>query len=162
MSTTLTLPAAGQVARLLTGIVGRTVTAASRPRPGVQKAGVKFYGVFRESVTGAVSVCVCDLALCASASGAMLLFPLPAVKEAVRTGRIEDGMLDAVREIFNICARLFNDRGHYVFENLHASPETLAGDAAAVVREPSQQVEIDVTIPEYGGGAMRILIGEAQ
>ncbi len=92
----------------------------------------------------------------------MLVFPLSTIKDVIRTGKLEEAMLDCVREILNICARIFNDHCHEVLQDLYTSPAQLPQDVAALLKSPDGRVDMEVEVAGYGSGQMTILTGKAQ
>ncbi len=160
MTATVPLPSTKIVAGLLTGIVGRAVKVGKAAPLDLRSKAPKMYGAYRDPATQMPCLAVCDMSFCASVGGAMLVFPLSAINDAIRTGTLEEGMLDCVREILNICARIFNDHSHQVFQDLYAAPSQLPQDIAALLKSPEGRVDMEVEVAGYGSGQMTILIGK--
>jgi hypothetical protein len=162
VTATVPLPSTKMVAGLLSGIVGRAVTAGKAAPLDLRSKAPRIYGTYRDPSTQMPCLAVCDMSFCGYVGGAMLVFPLSSVKDVIRTGTLEDGMLDCVREILNICARIFNDNCHQVFQDLYTSPAQLPQDAAALLKSAEGRVDMEVEVAGYGSGQMTILIGKAQ
>jgi hypothetical protein len=155
------LPSTKLVAGLLSGIVGRAVTAEKAAPFDLRAKAPRIHGVYRDPTTQMPCLVVCDMPFCAYLGGAMLVFPLSAIKDVVRTGMLEEGMLDCVREILNICARIFNDHSHQVFQELYTTPAQLPQDAAALMKSPEGRIDMGIDVAGYGSGQVTILIGKA-
>jgi hypothetical protein len=159
MTSIIPLPDMEVVAGLLSGIAGRAVQLSKAPPLDLKTRTPKVYGIYRDTATDIICVSVLDLPFAACAGGAMLVFPLCTVNDAIRTGTLEEGMLDTVREILNVCARIFNDHAHQVFQQLCLTASELPADAAAVVRSPAQRLDMEGSIAGYGSGHMTVLVG---
>lgn len=162
MTATVQLPSTKLVAGLLSGIVGRDVTAEKAPPINLLQKAPRMYGTYRDPSTQMPCLAVCDMEFCGYVGGAMLVFPLSAIKDVIRTGKLEEGIQDCVREILNICSRIFNDYSHQVFQDLYSSPAQLPPDAAALLKSNHGRVDMEVEVAGYGSGQMTILIGKAQ
>jgi hypothetical protein len=156
---TLCLPAIGVMSRLLTETVGRDVTVTKMPPLDLRSKAPKVYGVCRDADRSLSCLLVCDLPFCAYTGGAMLLFPLFAITDAIRTGEFEEDMFDAVREILNICTQMFNEHGHQVLQQVCTTSQELPEEAAAVLRSPAGRLDVSVSVAGGGDGRITMLIG---
>lgn len=161
MTATVPLPSTRMVAGLLSGIVGRVVTAGKAAPFDLRSKTPRIYGTYRDPSTQMPCLAVCDMSFCAYMGGAMLVFPLSTIKDVIRTGTLEEGMLDCVREILNICARIFNNHWHQVFQDLYTSPAQLPQDAAALLKSAEGRMDMEIEVAGYGIGQITILIGKA-
>jgi len=159
MTPTVPLANMEMIAGLLSGITGRTVKLSKAPPLDLKARTPKVYGVYRDTGSDTICVSVLDIPFAAHAGGAMLVFPLCTVNDAIRTATLEEGMLDTVREILNVCARMFNDHAHQVFQALYLNASELPADAAAVVRSPAQRMDMEGSVAGYGSGRMTVLVG---
>lgn len=149
-------PDINQIAGLLSGIVGHKVTAVKSPPMNLALKTPKTYGLYRDSGTGAACLCILDMPFCAYTGGAMLAFPLCAIQDALKTGSLEEGMLDSVREIMNICARMFRT-GHQVFQDIYTDAKALPEDGALALRAQAWRVDLKATVDNYGAGQMTVM-----
>ena len=160
MNAVAALPATTAVARILSGILGKqaTVTKAASPMNLKVKAP-RVFGVYRDREKPITCVCVCDLPLSAYAGGAMLTFPACTINDSLKAGSLEEGLLETMQEILNICAQFFNDYGRQVFRELHASPDGLSEDAGQVLNAPAARIDLSIAIAGYGSGQMAVFLG---
>jgi hypothetical protein len=159
MSQTIHFLSTESVGELFSGIIGRRVTAAKAPPMNLKAKAARAYGVYRDRDKSITCLCILDLPLSVYAAGAMFNFPGCTINDSIRAGTIDESLLDTVLEILNICAQLFNDYGHQVFQKLYTSSESLPQDAAVVLNAPAGRFDLTVSIPGYGSGLMAVLIG---
>jgi len=161
MTSTIQLPSMEVVGGLLSGIVGRAVKLSKAPPLDLKPRPPKVYGVYRDSRTDVICVAVLDFPFAAHTGGAMLVFPLCTINDAIKTSTLEEGMFDTVREILNVCARMFNDNAHQVFQQLYLNVSELPADAAVVLRSPAQRMDMEGSVAGYGSGRMTVLVGQS-
>jgi len=103
-------------------------------------------------------VCVSDLALASAASAALTLIPPNVAAESVRAGKLSEELSENVREIFNVCAGLFNrpDAPHFVLEEVTVQSKTLSGPLAAAMAKPRARSDFEVSISGYSSGKLSI------
>ena len=159
MNAIAALPATALVARTLTGILGKQVTVAKAPPMDLKAKAPRVYGVYHDREKPITCVCVCDLPLSAYAGGAMLTFPACTINDSLRTGNLEEGLLESMQEILNICAQFFNDYGRQVFQKLHTTPDGLPPEASTVLSSPAARIDLKITIAGYGSGLMAVFLG---
>lgn len=159
MNATAALPATALVARILTGILGKQVTVAKAPPMDLKARAPRIYGVYQDREKPITCVCVCDLPLSVYAGGAMLTFPACTINDSLRAGKLEEGLLETVPEILNICAQFFNDYGRQVFQQLHTTEDGLQPEARTVLSSPAARLDLNITIAGYGSGQMAVFLG---
>lgn len=159
MNATAALPATAVVARLLTGVLGKQVTVTKAPPMNLKVKAPRIYGVYRDREKPITCVCVCDLPLSAYAGGAMLTFPACAINDSLRAGTLEEGLLETMQEVLNICAQLFNDYGRQAFQQLYTSADGLSEDAGQVLNSPAARLDLAISITGYGAGQMAVFLG---
>jgi len=160
MNAIAALPATAAVARTLTGILGKQVTVIKAPSPmNLKLKAPRVYGVYRDREKPITCVCVCDLPLSAYAGGAMLTFPACTINDSLKAGNLEEGLLETMQEILNICAQFFNDYGRQVFRELHTNPDGLSDDVGQVLSAPAARIDLSIAIAGYGSGQMAVFLG---
>ena len=147
------------VGELFAGIIGKRVTAAKAAPMNLKAKAPRVYGVYRDREKPVTCLCIFDLPFSVYSAGAMFNFPGCTMNDSLRAGALDEALVDTVREILNISAQLFNDYGRQVFKNLYTTPESLPGDAAAVINAPAGRLDLTASIPGYGSGQIAILIG---
>jgi len=160
MSQAIHFLAESTVAELLAGILGRQVTVTKAPPMNLKLKAPRVCGVYRDREKPITCLCICDLPLSVYAAGAMLSFPGCTINDSLRAGKVDEALVDTVREILNICAQLFNDYSHQVFHQLYTESEGLPQDAASVFGRPAARLDLKVSIAGYGAGQMALLIGD--
>jgi len=160
MNAIAALPTTAVVARILTGVLGKQVTATKAPVPMNMKIKApRVFGVYRDREKPITCVCVCDLPLSAYAGGAMLTFPACTINDSLKAGNLEEGLLDTMQEILNICAQFFNDYGRQVFREIHTGPEKLPEDVGPALNAPAARIDLSIAIAGYGSGQMAVFLG---
>lgn len=147
------------VGQLFAGIIGKRVTATKAAPMNLKLKAPRIYGVYRDREKPIVCLCVFDLPFSVYAAGAMFNFPGCTINDSLRAGVIDEALVDTVREILNISAQLFNDYGRQVFKNLYTAPESLPGDAVAVINAPAGRLDLTMSIQGYGSGQAAIFLG---
>jgi len=158
MNQLVAVPEVDVIASLLSAILDRQVKAEIAAPMDLRSQATRVYGVYRDAELLMTCVCVLDLPLSVYAAGALLAFPACTINDALRTGAIEEGLFDAVREVLNICAQMFKDCGHKVLEQVHIDSDALPDDARAVLRSPMGRIDLSVSIMGSGSGKMSVLV----
>ena len=153
------LPTAQSVAFILTGLLGKRVTARplaatllGPPAPAV----IALYAC-DDGSPGALAVS--DLGFACHAGAALSLIPAAMAAESVAAGCVAEVILDNLHEVFNVCAKLFNRTGsrHLVLRDLYAGWPSTPGLVVALLNHATAQLDLEVTIPEYGTGKLAIV-----
>lgn len=148
------------IEHLLSGLLGRKVTATKSAPMNLKLKAPRVCGVYRDKETPITCLCVFDLPLSVYAAGAMLSFPGCTINDSLRAGKIDEVLIDTVNEILNICAQLFNDYSHQVFQRLYTESDRLPDDATSVLATPAGRLDLTVSVTGYGSGQMALLIGD--
>ena len=147
------------VAKLLTQILGRGVTARPVPALPLLSPAPKVVAAYEEDGRSLASVCVCDLNFAVHASAALLLTPVDAAEESIELGTCDPALLDALVEIFNIGRRWFQTEGRHIDSpRLYATPDPLPSRVSAAMASPKHRVDLEVTIAGYGAGHLSVVI----
>lgn len=105
------------------------------------------------------TACVCNYNFAAFASAALTRIPVGGAEDAAESGDFSDMMLSNLHEVMNICTRLFmtdsspHVKLHTVYKSLDDAPE----DVKAMFGNAEEHADFDVTIPNYGNGAISFL-----
>jgi hypothetical protein len=155
----LPMPLPESVQRMLADLLGKPVTAKKAAPGGLStaKPGVVAHYVYDSGVTG--SLILCDLALSSYAGAALMLLPPAAAVEGVKAGKMNETIVENIREVLNICASLFiyEDKAHVRLRELYPLPGTTTPEVAKILTRPSARLELDVTITGYGAGKIALL-----
>lgn len=155
----LVMPLAESVQKMLADLLGKPVTV-KKATPGllsIAKPGVAAHYVYDNGTTGALILCDLPLSICAGA--ALMLLPPAAATDAVKAGKLNENIIENIREVLNICASLFiyEDRAHVRLREIHPLPGQTPPEVAKVITRPAGRMEVDVNVPGYGAGKMALL-----
>jgi hypothetical protein len=100
-----------------------------------------------------------DIPAGASLAAALTLAPAKMVEECVRAGRLVEPLDDNVREVFNICTRLFTgpDSPRVVLGDVHFPPARPPTELAALLLHPPHGIQVELSITGYKPGKMGLI-----
>ncbi len=107
-----------------------------------------------------VTACVCDFSFAAFAGSSLTRIPPGGAEDAASSGEFSQMMMDNVREIMNICSRLFmvkEDAPHLKFDVVYETPDSIPQGVKAVLDNDGARVDYNVSIPGYGSGALSFI-----
>ncbi|MGJ5813058.1 hypothetical protein [Paludibaculum fermentans] len=144
----------------MSGILGRKVVVAKTPPLDLGPKVAKVFGVYRESSTGRICLCIVDLVFAANAAGAMLVFPPFAVATAIRSGKLDNDLMETIREVLNICSRCFHDEARVVLAEVCSDLASLPADAALTMKAPLLRFDVSASITGYAEGRLTLMLGK--
>lgn len=153
------IPSTGELRQILTMLYGDTLELGSG-EPGAADAGGKsVVAVYVNDENAPVSACVCDYRFAAFAGSALTKIPRGGAEDAAKSGDFSEMMLGNLREIMNICSRLFmyNSSPHLRLENVYTSPDAVPEPVRAMVGASKGRGDFKVGIPGYGDGNLAFL-----
>ena len=148
-----TLPAADGVARILTSLLGRAVTAR---KVAVAPAKVGLVGVYALAREPAAAVIAFDVGLAAHVGAALALVPPAVAAECARKGKLEDNLRENTAEVLNILCPLVNPAGAPHL-GLREVVTAVADEIKPMVSSPAR-LELDVQVSGYGGGRLTVAV----
>jgi hypothetical protein len=153
------MPTSTNVRALLSELLSRPVivrpTQVRDPLRADDAAIVAVYLTDEDSLAAAVSV---DLPLAAALGGALCLLA-PATWRAVRTGVLDEDLVDGVSEVLNVLSSQLNGTGHPHVRRHRVSGGQNASPAADELLATSwQTLDASVTVVGYGTGRLTIAI----
>lgn len=152
------LPDAGQVARMLSDLVGRSVTCKAgkpvAPAPRQPVAAARFVGADGRPV----AALLLDLPMAASAGAALVMLPPVVAADAVKAGALGPNIAENLLEVLNVCAGLFNSptTPRVRFADV-VTGEKLPDAVAALAKPGAARLDLEVAIPGYSGGRLSAL-----
>jgi hypothetical protein len=157
-ATTPSLPDAPAIGTLLGSLAGRVVAAKRIPSPVPPRGGVVIGVYLHEDKTRSGLLWV-DIPAGASLAAALTLAPAKMVEECVRAGRLVEPLDDNVREVFNICTRLFTgpDSPRVVLGDVHFPPARPPTELAALLLHPPHGIQVELSITGYKPGKMGLI-----
>ncbi|QOY85078.1 hypothetical protein [Paludibaculum fermentans] len=160
MSALPKLPDVTVIGTLLSGILGRKVVVAKAPPLDLGPKVAKVFGVYREAATGRICLCVVDLVFAANAAGAMLVFPPYAVATAIRAGKLDNDLMETIREILNICSRCFHDEARVVLAEVCSDLNSVPADVLQMMKAPLLRFDVSADITGYAAGRLTLMLGK--
>lgn len=152
------LPVQEDIRELLTELLGREVTVARSEGPtGPGGAVVADYVTDEGHPAAAVA---CDLRFAVRAGGAITLVPPPAAEEALAEGSLTPTLIENLREILNVMARLLNSAQtpHVRLRDVYPPGSQAPIETARLVAQPADRRSFDIEITGYGPGRLTIVV----
>ncbi len=151
------LPTAKDVRDLLESLFGKDVTVA--PGAPVSLNGKAAVAVYVDPTMATTALCVLDIRLAAWFAGALALLPKGGLEDAVEDGELSAMHLEAVYEVVNIAASMFNGEGvnHSKLYKLYAPGESLPSDIAGLAAA-FNRIDLVVDVEGYGKGDLSIVL----
>jgi hypothetical protein len=156
----MVLPAAKDVRDMLTGLVGKDVAVSPggpvTPTPDKPVA----VAVYVDPHLAINALCVMDLGAAAYTGAALALLPPGGAQDAVEEdGELTGMMVEALHEVVNVLAALFNVPGapHSKLHRLYAPGEDLPGDVDGMLAN-FNRLDLTIQVPAYGKGAISLVL----
>jgi hypothetical protein len=151
------LPIPDAVARTLTNLLGRTVTAKRASAPSAAKS--QAVAVYSTATAPAAVVCLVDLPLACSLGAALSMIPAPVAAQSARVGQIAPNLLENLGEVMNVCAALLTAGGSVRLALAQVVPpgKPLPAEAAALRTRPGGRLDLEIAISGYEAGGLAIL-----
>jgi hypothetical protein len=151
------LPAPKDVRDLLEGLLGKDVTVS--PGEPVSLNDGAALAVYVDPQLSTTALCVLDIRLAGWLAGALALLPKGGLEDAIDEGELYPMHLEAVYEVVNIAASMFNGAGinHSKLYKLYAPGEAVPGDLAGLAAG-FNRIDLDVEVAGYGSGALSIVL----
>jgi hypothetical protein len=113
-------------------------------------------GLYVDDHDRLIGACISDIPLAATTGAALAMMPASVAKEAVDSGKLEEGLRDNYYEVVNILSRLLNGPSvpHLrLTELVDGVPE----DVIKLIERAKGQKHYDVTVVGYAGGKMSLI-----
>lgn len=149
-------PILHRLTRHFTNLIGRKVTFAQATGASDQKTS-SVYGVYKLVSSGGAVVVKADLALLGSFAGALVGLPDSEVKRHLASMPIEELLRDAMYEVLNIASAVVVVEERAVLTAMVTDAFYVQGEAAKILKSPSDKVEFNVTVDGYQGGRLVLL-----
>jgi hypothetical protein len=151
------LPTAKDVRDLLESLFGKDITVA--PGAPVSLNDKPAVAVYVDPTMATTALCVLDIRLAAWFAGALALLPKGGLEDAVEDGELSAMHLEAVYEVVNIAASMFNGEGvnHSKLYKLYAPGESLPSDIAGLAAA-FNRIDLVVDVEGYGKGDLSIVL----
>ena len=151
------LPNRKHVRDLLQSLFGKDVTVA--PGDPVSLNDKPVVAVYVDPTMATTALCLVDISLAAWLAGALALLPKGGLADAIEEGELSSTHLEAVYEVVNIAASMFNGEGvnHSKLYKLHAPGEPIPGDIAGMAAA-FNRIDLRVDVAGYGSGNLSIVM----
>jgi hypothetical protein len=158
MPAVVTMPAVQAIQELVSGLLGKRVGVKEGQAfaPGGMNPAV--VGVFKRDDGVVAALVVLDVPLAANAAAALVLIPPGVAGESARSGKLSENLLENVKELLNVCSRLFVGAAHIRMKATHTIPPAAPAEIAGLLSKPNNRLDIEMSIPGYAGGRMAVLI----
>ncbi|MGY1843926.1 hypothetical protein [Modestobacter sp. SYSU DS0875] len=152
-----TLPTAKDVRDMLQGLFGKDVVVS--PGDPVSLNDKPAVAVYVDPTMATTALCLVDLRLGAWLAGALALLPKGGLEDAIDEGELYPMHLEALYEVVNIAASMFNGEGvnHSKLHTLHAPGESVPGDIAGLAAA-FNRIDLKVDVAGYGSGSLSIVM----
>jgi len=151
------LPSPKDVRDLLEGLVGKDITVG--PGEPLSLNDKPAIAVYVDPQLHTTALCLVDVPLAAWCAGAFALLPKGGLEDAIDEGELSQGHLEAVYEVVNIAASMFNGEGinHSKLYKLYAPGEAVPGDIAGLAAA-FNRIDLKVDVAGYGSGKLSIVM----
>jgi hypothetical protein len=155
MSTATFLSDPIAVGKLLFNLMDRPVNV-KRITPTPAPRGVLVVASYAHDDGSSAGICWMDMPAAGSAAAALTLTPVSIVDESVKSGKLLAPLDENVREVLNICARLFaSAESHRVYlSEVYLPPAKVPATLMASIAKPATTIQVDMAINGYRPGKM--------
>ena len=157
MTATAVLPNPKDVRDLFEGLFGKDVQVA--PGDPVSLNEKVAVAVYVDPTLATTALVLVDLRLGAWLAGALAMLPKGGLEDAVDEGELYPMHLEALYEVVNIAASMFNGEGvnHSKLYKLYAPGEAVPGDIAGLAAA-FNRIDLKVDVTGYGSGKLSIVL----
>ncbi len=130
-------------------------------KPLDTKAGSgNLIAIYVDDAEKPVAAVLCDIPFAANAGCALSMLPAGAAKDAIKTKKLEQTMLDNLYEVMNILTPLlYNEHTpHLKLAALHPDLGKLPADARTALGAMKGHVDFIISVPRYGAGGLSLLV----
>ena len=152
------LPGPYEVGNMFRLLLGRTVTARTRPGAPSSVTRTHQVAVYVDDRDQIMAVCLCSLALAAACGAALSMLSAELVDEARAMAKLSQTMEENHYEVMNISARFFNSpySPHIRLQAVYQVDQGLPKPVRRALGGLGSWMQLDVDIEDYGGGTLFI------
>ncbi len=154
------MPAAQAVQELVSGLLGKRAAVKDGKAFAPGGTSPAIVGVYKRDDEVIAGLVVMDIPLAANAAAALVLIPPGVAGESARSGKLSENLLENVKELLNVCSRLFVGPGtpHVRMKATCLVPPAAPPEIAGFLAKPNSRMDLELSIPGYAGGRMMVLI----
>ena len=115
-------------------------------------------GALYKSLGGRTTLIVADVALAAAAGAALAGFPPSRAEQCARMGFLDESLQEVVREVMNVCARLFDTPGaaQVLIQEVHFAPPGLPPPLHTAIALSKEKKYFTVAVSGYTKGRLAL------
>lgn len=115
-------------------------------------------GALYKSLGGRTTVLVADAALAAAAGAALAGFPPNRAEQCARMGFLDEALQEVVREVMNVCARLFDTPGapQVLIQDVYFAPPGLPAPVHTFIATAKERKSFTVAVSGYPKGRLAL------
>jgi hypothetical protein len=153
------VPTAKDVSDFFGSLIGREVSVDEAGPIALSEEGLTATAIYTVEEGSVAAICVCDLHLALNAGAAFSLVAAEEVAAKLGEGKVSREVYETVTEMFRMMANLFSGEGapEVSFHIMGVTPSPAPGFMSEVVDNANLRLDLDVEIPEYGGGRLSFL-----
>ena len=143
------------VAKLLSSLIDKAVSV-KRISPTPAPRGVFVVAAYSHDDGTGAGICWLDLPAAGSIAAALTLTPVSIVDDSVKAGKLLPPLDENVREVLNICARLFSpvESQRVYLSEVYLPPTKVPATLASAIGRPASTIQVDMIVPGYRPGKM--------
>jgi|APCry1669188879_1035177.scaffolds.fasta_scaffold03451_7 hypothetical protein len=155
-----TIPAPKYVKDTLTGIADKPIEIANGRPIAVTSDSDTYVGIYTNDHLKIGAIMVLDLPLAGWLSAALCVMPPGGVQEAVERRILPATVVEAIPEVFNMSAGIFNYPGGQhlkVYQTVEPGTQPPL-DVLALANSLGRRLDLHITVPGYGEGNLSIVL----
>lgn len=158
-TTTFVLPNATAMAKMLEMLFGGNVPVTPGKPLDTKPGTGNLIATYIDDSDKPIAIAVCDMPFAANAGCALSMLPTTVAKDAIKTKKLEQTMLDNLYEVMNIFSTLLMNEHtpHLKLATLYPDPGKLPADAKALLSAVKGRIDFNINVPKYGAGAVSLL-----
>ena len=158
-TTTYALPNAAEMVKTFDMLFGGNVPVTPGKPLDSKPGSGNLIAIYVDDDDKPVVAAICDIPFAANASSALSMLPVSAAKDAIKTKKLEQTMLDNLYEVMNIISTmLMNEHTpHLKLATLYPDLGKIPADAKAMLGAVKGHVDFNVSVPRYGNGSLSLL-----
>lgn len=160
MPALVTMPAVQAVQDLISGLLGKRVAVKDGKAFAPGGTSPVVIGIYKRDDEAVAGLVVMDVPLAANAAAALVLIPPGVAGESARSGKLSENLLENVKELLNVCGRLFVSPGtaHIRMKATCTVPPAAPPEIAGLLAKPNARLDLELNIPGYAGGRLAVII----
>lgn len=154
------LPNATAMTKNVAMLFGDDTKVAPGKPLDVKPGSGNLIAIYIDDADKPVAAVLCDIPFAAYAGCALSMLPAGAAKDAIKTKKLEQTMLDNLYEVMNIVSTMLMDERtpHLKLGTLYPDLSKLPADAKALLAAVTKNhADFIVTVPRYGTGTLSLL-----